>query len=96
MNSLEQDDPATYLVGQGKGHPDHAAQRPLLGNPVRFQVWLRRGLLRPAWVALCGALASGGLALQAEPLLQLALLWRLLLQRRELLLLPLRLLQPLL
>jgi hypothetical protein len=41
---------------------------------LRFQVWLRRGLLRPAWVALCGALASGGLVWATEPLLQLALL----------------------
>ena len=74
MNNLERDNPVTYLVGQGKGHPDHAGQRPLLGNSIRSQVWLRRGLLRPAWVALCGALASGGLALRAEPLLQFALL----------------------
>lgn len=74
MNSFEQDNPATYLVGQGEQYSDYAEQQPILGNPVRFQVWLRRGLLRPAWVALCGALASGGLTLEAEPLLQLALL----------------------
>jgi hypothetical protein len=69
-----QDHPATYLVGQRARQPDHVERQPGLGSPIRFQVWLRRGPLGPAWAALCGALASGGLALSTEPLLRLALL----------------------
>jgi hypothetical protein len=44
------------------------------GNTIGLQVWVQGGLLRPAWAALCGALASGGLTLSAQPLLRLALL----------------------
>jgi hypothetical protein len=66
--SLEPNSPAT----QQAEHPDE--RRPDLGSPIRVWVWLRRGKLRPAWAALCGALASGGLALSTTPLLRLALL----------------------
>jgi hypothetical protein len=71
---VESDTPATYPVGQGQEHDNDVEQQPDLGSLIGFQVWLRRGLLRPAWAALCGALASGGLVLAVEPLLQLALL----------------------
>lgn len=64
---------ATNALGQEQQEPG-PAERPGLGSPIRFQVWLRRGPLGPAWVALCGALASGGLTLSAEPLLRLLLL----------------------
>ena len=69
--SIEQESSATYSIGQRRQNLD---QGPSLGSPIRFQVWLRQGLLRPAWVVLCGALASGGLTLDPKPLLRLALL----------------------
>jgi hypothetical protein len=65
---LEPNSPAT----QQADHPDES--QPDLGSPIRVWVWLRRGKLRPAWAALCGGLASGGLALSSTPLLRLALL----------------------
>jgi hypothetical protein len=71
---IEQDSPAIYPIDQGIGQPSHVQHQPGLDSPVRFQVWLRRGLLGPAWAALCGALASGGLTLTTEPLLRLGLL----------------------
>lgn len=71
---FESDGPTTYVVEQGEEHYGHVERQPSLGGPVRFQVWLHRGLLRPAWSALCGALASGGLTLATEPVLRLALL----------------------
>ncbi len=74
MKSFEQEHPAIHPAGRGEQHSDYTGQQSVLGKPLRFQVWLRRGLLRPAWVALCGALASGGLVWATEPLLQLALL----------------------
>lgn len=66
--------PTNHTVGQGQEHHGHVKQQPDLGSPIRFQVWLRHGLLGPAWAALCGALASGGLTLSTEALLRLALL----------------------
>jgi hypothetical protein len=74
LSSFERDNPGPYPAGQQVRHADRTAYQPRPGNPICFQVWLRRGLLRPAWSALCGALASGGLALSGEPLLRLALL----------------------
>jgi hypothetical protein len=71
---LESDSPVTHPVGQGEYHAKDTERQPGLGSPIRFQVWLRHGLLRPGWAALCGALASGALVLSAEPMLQLALL----------------------
>jgi hypothetical protein len=51
------------------------AEHPIsLGSSIRFQVWRRRGLVRPAWAALCGALAAGGLSGSVQPWLHLALL----------------------
>lgn len=47
---------------------------PIPGGSVLFHAQLRRNLFRPAWAALCGALASGGLAFESEPLLRLGLM----------------------
>lgn len=71
---LESDNPASNRSGQGREHPVHIEHRPGLGSPIRFQVWLRHGLWVPAWVAVCGAVASRGLTLSSEPLLRLVLL----------------------
>lgn len=71
---FESDSPATNVVEQGEEHYGHVERQPSLGGPIHFQVWLRRGFLRPAWSALCGALASGGLTQATEPVLRLALL----------------------
>lgn len=70
---FEQNNPSTYPLAQEEGR-GYAEYQPGLGSPIRFQVWLRQGALGPAWAALCGALASGGLALTIQPLLRLALL----------------------
>ncbi len=74
MKSFEQENPAIHPAGRGEQFSDYTGQQSILGKHIRFQDWLLRGLLRPAWVALCGALASGGLVWATEPLLQLALL----------------------
>jgi hypothetical protein len=71
---LESDSPAIYPVDQGGEQREPVERLAGLGSPIRFKVWLRYGLLRPAWAALCGALASGGMTLSTEPLLQLAIL----------------------
>jgi hypothetical protein len=71
---IEQDSSATYAIGQQRQNPNRVEQGPDLGSPIRLQVWPRQGLLRPAWAALCGALASGSFTLALEPLLQLTLL----------------------
>jgi len=68
------DSPAAYQADQPREETVLGAHASALGSPNRFQVWLRHGLLRPAWAALCGALASGGLTLSTEPLLRLGLL----------------------
>jgi hypothetical protein len=71
---LEPDNPAAHLVGQEIDSPGPGECQPDLGSPIHFRVWLRRGTLRPAWAALCGALASGSLASSTTSLLRLALL----------------------
>jgi hypothetical protein len=72
--TLESESPTIHPTGEGEENLDHVERQPDLGSQIRFQVWLRQGWLRPAWSALCGAVASGRLTLSTEPLLQLALL----------------------
>jgi hypothetical protein len=74
LSSFEQDSPWIHPDDQGSKAHSHAEHGSSLGSPIRFQVWPRQGLLGPAWAAVCGALASGGLTLAIEPLLRLALL----------------------
>jgi hypothetical protein len=74
LDPVAADTPAPYGVGQGEEHLGHVEHRPGLGSPIRIQVWLHFGLLRPAWAGFCGALASGELTASTEPLLRLALL----------------------
>jgi hypothetical protein len=71
---LESESPTTQASGEGEENLEHTDRQPGLGSQIRFQVWLRRDLLGPTWAVLCGAVASRGLTLSIEPLLQLALL----------------------
>lgn len=73
-NLVNPDNPITTYVGEWEEHIDGEKNQAGLGSPVRLQVWLHRGWLRPAWAAVCGALASGKLTWSTEPLLRLALL----------------------
>jgi hypothetical protein len=72
--SFEPENPGAHAVRQGKAQVDAAERTVGIGSSIRFEVWLRQGLLEPAWAALCGSLASGGFVLSTEPLLRLALL----------------------
>jgi len=74
LRSFEHDSPWIHSDGQDSKSHSHVERDSGLGSPIRFQVWPRRGLITPAWAAVCGALASGGLVLVIEPLLRLALL----------------------
>ena len=73
-NLVDPDSPIITRVDERENHFDADKQLPGFGGPVRLQVGLHRGWLRPAWAAVCGALASGELSWSSEPLFRLALL----------------------
>jgi hypothetical protein len=73
-NLVDPNSPITARVDERENHFDAEKQLPGLGGPTRVQVGLHRGWLRPAWAAVCGALASGELTWSSEPLFRLALL----------------------
>lgn len=73
-NLVDPDSPITSPIGERENQIDAEKQRTGLGRPVRLQVGLHRGWLRPAWAAACGALASGELTWSSAPLFRLALL----------------------
>jgi len=73
-NLVDPDNPITTYGGEREEHIGGEKHQAGFGSPIRLQVWLQRRWPRPAWAAVCGALASGGLTWSAEPLLRLALL----------------------